>query len=301
MIGKRNRKKIYTSIVQSQTKISICDVGSAGERPYFLNEISNSLIYTDFEANSNGELFGLGKHEAIAKLYRTKNSHMSSVYKPNIDYLSSRFQDSHWSDREVQSAIEFKVVKLDDIFDTNKNLDFLKIDTQGSEYSVLQGAKNTILKHKPIIYCECWLDSVYEDAPLADKIMDFMFELNYRVAALQVGADWDTQNAQKIPGRKIPVGIDFIFVPDPSHLKENENNDIRSIIAKCAILECLGLFQLAIEVSKTLSSKAKSKCPYFMTQSMRIESLPHPKLVKLLDAFARGPFKNFKLVPNLYD
>ena len=25
------------------------------------------------------------------------------------------------------------------------------------------------------------------------------------------------------------------------------------------------------------------------------------KLVKLLDAFARGPFKNFKLVPNLYD
>jgi len=300
MLGRRHRKKMWATVRKSDTQVRVCDVGSAGDRPYFLNEVTNSLSFSDFEANSDGELFGLGSNKSKSNLHCTINSHMSSVYEPNIEYLSNRFNHAHWKDRQVDSIIEFKVATLDDTFN-EESLAFLKIDTQGSEYNILQGAKKTILEHTPIIYCECWLDLIYKNAPLANKIMELMFDLNYRIAAMQIGADWDTKNSLKAPGRKIPVGVDFIFVPTPNHIKSISEKDKKSIIAKCAILECLGLFQTSLEITEYIDPKIKIKCPFLSKQSLRINKLPNPKLVKLLDTFARGPLKTFKLVPNLYD
>ena len=297
MLGRRNRKSIWSAIKNSGMQINICDVGSAGERPYYFSECKESLIFTDFEANSNGELFGLGAEKSTSSLYSTKNSHMSSVYEPNVSYLSKRFHDCHWRDRQVDSMVKFKVTKLDEVFDKEQKLDFLKIDTQGSEYNILLGAKETILKHSPIIYCECWLDMVYKEAPLADKIMGLMYELGYKVAAMQIGADWDTNTASNAPGRKIPVGVDFVFVPGDLHTVCNH----RSIVAKCVILECLGLFQLSLETAKCANSDMIKNCSYLSQQNERIKRLPNRKLVKALDFCARGPFKAMKLVPNLYD
>lgn len=278
-------------------QINICDVGSAGDRPYYFSEGEDCMLFTDFEANSKGELLGLGAEETTSSLYCTTNSHMSSVYEPNISYLSKRFQNRHWRDRQVDSMVKFKVTKLDEVFDQEQKLDFLKIDTQGSEYNILLGAKKTILNNTPVIYCECWLDTVYKNAPLADKVMGLMYEFGYKVAAMQIGADWDTNTAPNAPGRKVPVGVDFIFVPGDFYTEF----DYRSIVAKCAVLECLGLFQLALETAENADSYTKSNCPYLSYQSKRIKQLPNRKLIKALDFCARGPLKNFKLVPNLYD
>lgn len=54
---------------------------------------------------------------------------------------------------------EVPVIRLDDFKEVNfeKNrITGIKIDVENFEYFVLQGAKNLIEKHQPIIYCELW-------------------------------------------------------------------------------------------------------------------------------------------------
>ena len=44
--------------------------------------------------------------------------------------------------------------KLDDVIPTDVTIDFIKIDVEGAELGVLKGAKNVLLKNKPIIIFE---------------------------------------------------------------------------------------------------------------------------------------------------
>ncbi len=68
---------------------------------------------------------------------------------------------------QVQEGNTYKVkmLKLDDVPDiknTKDKITAVKIDVEGHELCVLEGAKKTLLKHKPIIYCELWPDTKRE-------------------------------------------------------------------------------------------------------------------------------------------
>lgn len=69
---------------------------------------------------------------------------------------------------------------LDDI-NFSKPISAIKIDVQGSDYAVLKGAKNTILKHKPLILFE--YESFYDDKfQISFKdYLDFLNDINYEI------------------------------------------------------------------------------------------------------------------------
>ena len=72
-------------------------------------------------------------------------------WKPKhaLSYITNR--------REGNAIFErVPVIKLDDICQSLQleRLDFLKIDTEGSELNVLLGSEKTLLKYNPVIYCE---------------------------------------------------------------------------------------------------------------------------------------------------
>ena len=84
--------------------------------------------------------------------------------------------------KEIESNNDsgFNVVKLDE-FSFNIDVDFIKIDTEGSELFVLEGAFNTILKNKPIIQIEtneCSNKFFNYDKK---EIFDFMEQLDYKI------------------------------------------------------------------------------------------------------------------------
>lgn len=55
---------------------------------------------------------------------------------------------------EKDTTIKVETDLLDNLIDINQPIDFIKIDVEGGEYQVLQGARKTIQKHKPYIIFE---------------------------------------------------------------------------------------------------------------------------------------------------
>ena len=62
-----------------------------------------------------------------------------------------------------------------------ENVDYIKIDTEGSELLVLKGSVETIKKYKPLIQVEIngLSDRLFNTKK--DDILDFLFEMNYKI------------------------------------------------------------------------------------------------------------------------
>lgn len=84
----------------------------------------------------------------------------------------------------VPRQITVHVKKLDDIFEEGK-LDFIKIDVEGAEYNVLNGAKRILQRFKPIIIFESGPGGLecYNHSP--GELFELLDFLSYKVATLQ--------------------------------------------------------------------------------------------------------------------
>jgi len=83
-----------------------------------------------------------------------------------------------------------------------KNLDYLKIDTQGSELEILKGIGN----YRPLlIRLEAHIFSMYKDVPSWDKLLNYLYEMNY------VLIDWKGIGSHST---RIAAEMDMIFIPN---------------------------------------------------------------------------------------
>jgi FkbM family methyltransferase len=73
---------------------------------------------------------------------------------------------------------DIKSVKLDD--ENYENVDFIKIDTEGSELLVLKGAYNLIKKYKPLLQIEMNGLSEKHFGIKSEEILNFLKELGYK-------------------------------------------------------------------------------------------------------------------------
>lgn len=77
--------------------------------------------------------------------------------------------------------ISVEVRCLDDFTETLQQLDYIKIDTEGAEWNVIQGAQQSITRYKPIISFEFGQNSYapYNVSPA--QVFDFFVSKNYSI------------------------------------------------------------------------------------------------------------------------
>lgn len=82
--------------------------------------------------------------------------------------------------KESNEKDAITMIKLDDE-NISGQVDFIKVDTEGSELYVLEGAKNLIIKYKPLIQVETNNSSKKFFNYEKKKIFDFLFEIGYKI------------------------------------------------------------------------------------------------------------------------
>lgn len=91
----------------------------------------------------------------------------------------------------AQQVVE--AVPLDDLLDDNPpRIDLIKIDVEGSEKFVLEGAKRLIERYRPIILVEVtWTTGLLFDYP-SEQILELLSTYGYRYELVKEGNYWAT-------------------------------------------------------------------------------------------------------------
>ena len=150
-----------------------------------------STAYTQLKVTSKGDSLwevapriALGNENGEIMINISDNSESSSVLEILDSHVESASNSTYISSEKV------KLCRLDNIaqkyFKNNNNLVFLKIDVQGFEKQVLEGASQILSKIHGI-QLEMSLVPLYKNQPLYQEIIELMKELGYELHAVLPG------------------------------------------------------------------------------------------------------------------
>jgi len=193
--------EIQSRLIDDRNKeLVIFDVGAhIGEVALKYKSIfPNSLIYCfepfieSFEKlkincleNSEFKIYNLGLGDCSGY-----SSFFSNVYSPTNSLLKPNSEANKvWGDNllDVKSNVEVELITLDEFVEINKieSIDILKLDVQGAEYKVLNGAnkcfKNGLVK---MIYSEIILSNTYEDQLRFHESLKLFKEMGFELFGL---------------------------------------------------------------------------------------------------------------------
>lgn len=141
----------------------------------------------------------------------------SSMYKPDkkkFDLHNIKIKD--YEKFNITKTIEVDCDTLNNLLKKIqiKNLDYLKIDTQGAELEILKG----LGEFRPLlIKVEAHIFSMYHDVPSWHKLLNHLYELKY------ISIDWKGIGSHNT---RIPAEVDMLFIPN------FESDEGRNIIMK---------------------------------------------------------------------
>lgn len=247
----KKNKLIFSDFYQGlDEKINYLDVGARGDISAPWNYFDNSKIKIigfepdEIEAKRLSKLYpdrtyypyALWGSQAERPFYLYQWESTSSMYLPN-KVLNENYQSQHWVGRHPKDQFDMKCVRLDEILDNGDTPDFIKLDTQGSEYEILSGACETLIKGNPLVLSETWCNEIYKGAPLAYKIMGLMDDLGYAIFDLSVAASWRYRSIRmkKIYSRASLVGFDLLFIKKPDKVKFDSPNKIIKFAGLCEL------------------------------------------------------------------
>lgn len=139
----------------------IVDVGAnVGNHTVYFAKILKGYVYS-FEPQN--KLFSILKKNVelnslqhVTQLYNIGLSNASS--KASIDDTPAGNIGGTSIRHDEKGEMEVKT--LDEVFRSiPKKIDFMKIDVEGFEYRVIEGAEKTIREHEPLIFVEIWFEN----------------------------------------------------------------------------------------------------------------------------------------------
>ena len=251
----------FVSKLMKEKKLVALDVGAQGG---FFNESIFSKKYNFFfdliavepipeeakkleDKNYKVISKGLWSENCMKKLYiLEKRPGSSSMYKPNPEALSLYgFKEKDFSLFNVTREIDIECTTIRESLNKFKlsNLDFLKIDTQGSEFEILKGMGD----YFPLIMkIEIQIIPMYENVPNWSELVNYLYKMNYMTCEwIEIGKH----------STRIPAEMDMIFIPNyltdfgKKMIKSRENQFI-------SLMLIFGQLRLLQNISSKLNFEA---------------------------------------------
>lgn len=152
-----------------------------------------------------GEVFveplALGKRRGTLTVNVFRNRAMSStaVRRP----VSALFTDERLAEVDVVESIDVETTTIDDYArDHGLEIDFLKLDTEGSEFDILEGAQEQLESHILGVRSEVSFERIFEGGKLFGATHEFLLDRNFFLLNLDYDGRGENQNEfVRIPGK----------------------------------------------------------------------------------------------------
>lgn len=204
---------------------------------------------------------GLLDRKGSIVFFLTPNKSMSSILKPDVSNYAKHFGEYREFERwknNIQNftQTEIEVTALDDYFkDQPVEIDFLKIDTQGSELLILKGARNLLRAKKiQVIKLEVSTIAVYQEQALFPEIDRYLKELGYTLVDIIT-----YPQARPVYSSANHTSRHSTACGDAIYVMENNTEPIASGLKKCLILAWLGYTSLSLHTAGKLNLKEHEK------------------------------------------
>jgi FkbM family methyltransferase len=169
-----------------------------------------------WSAKTKKKIFILGSRLGSSSMYEPNESafNMYNLDKKNIDSFKITGTQEIECEQMSEALIEINI----------KELDYLKIDTQGAELDILKGMNN----FRPLlIRLEVQIFSIYKNVPNWTKLVSFLDDLGYMVC------EWRNIGSHKT---RLANEMDMLFIPNYTTklgsdlIKKNENKFISMML-----------------------------------------------------------------------
>lgn len=119
--------------------------------------------------------------------YLCKHPRQSSVLKPNLEHFAKYNDGYKWN---VEKVEQMSAITLDSALASKIQPDFLKLDTQGSELDILQGAMATL--HSCLgIEVEVEFREMYQSQPLFGDLSKFLLDNEFDFIDFVAFGKWE--------------------------------------------------------------------------------------------------------------
>ena len=195
------------------------------------------------------------------------NDARSSVHQPDMNVLK-RYAKPHWEGRTSKKTVKVEADTLDSVLKEHKlTADFIKCDTQGSEYEILEGAIK-ILKNQAFgVIAETWTIPAHKGQHLHHEIEALMNKINLPTILREPHGTWHYALPNNLEARGETVQFNTLFFKTPGMISKTK------IYKAAAIADLFGFTHIALEL---LSAKDKE------TQWMREEIIKRRSQKRLL-------------------
>lgn len=212
-----------------------------------LNEARNPWV------EFNLEPIGLFNHSGKHTLHLLQASTNHSLFPPNQDFVE-RYKMRQF-EKTGETSVETE--PLDSVFvrkyGEDKNFgEFLKVDTQGSEFEILKGAEKVLSENTVAIVCEVSFFEIYQGQKLFSDVETYLRSLGF--AFYGFDSSLHTRSCKHLDKRskttrERTMYADAVFFKDPltGGNATNSTRQNRSLFLSTLIL---GYFDFALELNK---------------------------------------------------
>jgi FkbM family methyltransferase len=197
----------------------------------------------------------IGRRDDSRTLYVTRNPACSSLYEPNVQEMH-RFMDcGPYFDVLEKTTVE--TVSLDDwCRDAGiSGVEFLELDTQGSELDILQGSEHLLAASILGLQVEVEFFPIYKDQPLFSDVDNYLRQRGFRLFDL---SRYRLRRAYLKTRGQLLWGHAF-YLKDVHQLNKDQ---LTQYLALAAIASYLRFEDYAVEVLEILIKKKSHLEPY---------------------------------------
>tara|TARA_B100000287_G_C20601682_1_gene768339 strand:- start:335 stop:1252 length:918 start_codon:yes stop_codon:yes gene_type:complete len=212
----KNDQKILNFFLEKKIYLNLCDIGSLGGMQKKWKLFEKLINFYDFEpqadVSSKNKFVLSNENNLDVDLNITKKLQCSSVLEPNINHLK-RFKSV---DRfEILKKEKFKTITFDEFY-ADKNLDFIKIDCEGYEFEILQGAQEYLNKKYVLgLEVECEFFQLRSNQALFWDIKNYLEKKGYIFYDFLKIIRWEKDQYSEMGQPQI---TDALFLKNPEKL-----------------------------------------------------------------------------------